>query len=235
MRTLLFISLLAIIASCNPQPQACINTTETNYTVGATANFVSCALDAERVVWNFGDGSSEFEGESANHTYTNAGTYQVELKALSKKDKKWDRATLIVNVTEAPTRYLTRIQLNSFNINNSQGQTWDTPPQANPDIVISYGIEGSASFNFTNPAVNDVALNQLPILWDFSTTVAKPILSNVNWVISILDNDGVGVGTPAFEDMSSFTVNPATADPDEPGIIRLTQSNFQLELHYIEL
>lgn len=235
MRILIIAALLAVIASCNPQPQACISTTKTNYAIGESAIFVSCALDAERIVWIFGDGSPEFEGESASHTFTTAGTYQVELKALSKKDKKWDRATLLVNIAENPTRYLTRIQLNSFNINNSQGQTWDVPPQTNPDITILYGIEGSASFNYTNPVVNEITLNQLPIFWDFSSTVAKPVLSDINWVISILDNDGLGVGAPAFEVMSSFNVNPATASPDEPGIIRLTQSNFQLELHFIEL
>jgi len=235
MRALFFVSVIATLASCNPQPQACISTTKANYAIGESAIFVSCSLDAERIVWNFGDGSPEFEGESASHTFTTSGTYQVELKALSKKDKKWDRATLLVNIAENPTRYLTRIQLNSFNINNSQGQTWDMPPQTNPDVVISYGIEGSASFSFTNPVINELALNQLPIFWDFSTTVAKPVLSDINWVISILDNDGLGVGTPALEVMNSFTLNPGTASPSEPGIIRLTQSNFQIELHYIEL
>jgi hypothetical protein len=116
MRALIFVSVIATLASCNPQPQACISTTKANYAIGESAIFVSCSLDAERIVWNFGDGSPEFEGESASHTFTTSGTYQVELKALSKKDKKWDRATLLVNIAENPTRYLTRIQLNSFNI-----------------------------------------------------------------------------------------------------------------------
>lgn len=233
-RILSFIALVLFIASCNPQPQACISTSSTSIRVGQSVNFTSCALDAKRLVWNFGDGSAETEGESASHVFTVPGVYQVELKALSNKDKKWDRSTVLINVAEAPARYLTKIQINSFNITNPMGGAWDAGGGPNPDIVISYGLADSQNREYTNPMLNEATVNQLPASWDFENTLAKPLLSNNDWLIEILDNEGV-LGTPAFEVMYSFLVNPATETPTEPGIIRLTQFNYQIELHFIEL
>ncbi|MEZ5173586.1 MAG: PKD domain-containing protein [Bacteroidia bacterium] len=233
-RILLFSVLALFIVSCNPQPQACISASSTSIRAGQSVSFTSCALDAKRLVWNFGDGSAETEGESAAHVFTTPGVYQVELKALSNKDKKWDRTTVLINVAEAPTRYLTKIQINSFNITNPQGGTWDAGVGTNPDIVISYGLADSQTREYTNPMLNEASVNQLPASWDFENTVAKPILSNNDWLVEILDNDGV-LGSPVFEVMYSFMINPATATPTEPGIIRLTQFNYQIELHFIEL
>jgi PKD repeat protein len=202
--------------------------------VGELISFTSCALDADNQEWNFGDGSSIVNGTNASHIYTSPGVYQVELKAFSKKDKKWDRSTLLINVVPAKTRYLTRFQLNAYNITNASGQSWDVQGGINPDVFISYGLENSSNRSFINPPKNDLALNELPVFWDFETTVSKPVLSNAQWVIDILDSE-VTAGNSVPEVMHSFSINPATIAPVEPGIIRLTENNFQLELHFIEL
>jgi len=222
-----------LLGACNPQPQSCIKTSATTLRVNEGFNFESCSEDASRLIWSFGDGTTA-EGNVVSHAYTTPGVYQVELKALSKKDKKWDRSTLIVNVSPAKNRYLTRISLTSYNITNPSGATWDVAPAQNPDIFLSFGIEGAANSQQTN-TVAEVALNMLPIFWDFTGNASQPLLSNTNWVIGIHDNDSVLQANPVNETMATFTVNPATATISAPGKITLTQSNFQLELDFIEL
>jgi hypothetical protein len=225
---------LALLSSCSKKPLACITVNKSIYTVGEAVNLTSCAVDADRIVWSFGDGSAEMEGESVTHTFSQAGSYLVEMRALSKKDKKWDRSNVIITVNSAKTRYLTRIQLNSYNINNPSGATWDAAPNANPDLLVEYGLDSSATRFTTNPVISDVSLNQLPINWDFSVSSAKPILSNSNWRIVLLDSDGT-ILQPSFESMAIFKFNPATITASSPGKIVLNDSNYQLELSFIEL
>ncbi|MFN5620854.1 MAG: PKD domain-containing protein [Flavobacteriales bacterium] len=47
----------------------------------ATVEFTNTSRDAEAFTWNFGDGSDEVYDENPAHTYMNAGTYEVMLKA----------------------------------------------------------------------------------------------------------------------------------------------------------
>lgn len=223
-----------LLSSCSKTPQACISVSKSVYLVGESASLSSCSVDAERVLWNFGDGSAESEGASVSHTFTQPGTYLVEMRALSKKDKKWDRSSVIITVNSAKTRYLTRIQLNSYNINNPSGTTWDVAPNSNPDLIIEYGLDSSATRYTTNPVINDVALNQLPVNWDFSASTNKPILSNNNWRIVLLDSDGT-ILQPSYETMAIFKLNPASIQASSPGKIILNESNYQLELSFIEL
>jgi hypothetical protein len=234
----LFLSLssavLLLFSSCTPEPQACISVNRTHVQQNEPLAFTSCALDAKRIVWNFGDGSVEVEGEQASHTYAQPGVYLVEMKALSKKDKKWDRTSVIINVDPYKTRYLTRLQINSFNINNIAGAPWDIAPGTWPDVYFEYGVAGSALRSTINPPINELQLNQCPVFWDFSSSVSKPILANNDYLIQMLDNDGTLL-QPASEVMASFNLNPATATPSAPGVITLTNSNYQIELHFIEL
>lgn len=224
---------LIFLASCNKQPQACISVTQTKIRPNDQITLNSCSEDAERFVWNLGDGTTK-EGPSITHAYTSPGLYQVELKVLSKKDKKWDRATVLMNVSPPPVRYLNRITISSFNINNSSGQPWDVGAGPNPDIFVQFGVELGAIAQRT-PIILDVALNTLPIFWDFSSNPDKPILSDAMWKFDIRDNDSVLPQDMLSELMASFVFNPATTPPNAPNKIVLIQSNYQLELDFIEL
>jgi PKD repeat protein len=227
------LGIITLFSNCTPQPQACISVNKTNIRAGESLSFTSCALDAKRIVWNFGDGSETSENSTVTHTFSSAGTYLVELKVLSKKDKKWDRSTVLITVSYPTARYLTRIQINSFDPLNSSGQSWDTNPDSGPDVYIGYGVDGSESQNYTS-LVNDLQLSQCPVFWDFGPQVGKPILSNQNWKLYLVDNDGNAL-QQAFQIMTEFSLNPATETPSEPGKIKLQNGNYQLELDFIEL
>jgi len=223
-----------LLSNCTPQPQSCLRADKTSILSGESVGFTSCALDYKRVVWNFGDGSATSDSANINHTFSTPGTYLVEQKVLSKKDKKWDRSTLLITVSYPyqPQRYLTRIQLNSFATTNN-GAAWDAIPASGPDVFISYGVDGSVS-QFSTSQIQDLQLANCPVFWDFSPDLNKLLLTNQTWRIRIADNDGTLV-QPASQTMSEFTINPATAAPAAPGKIELVSGEFKLEIDYLEL
>jgi PKD repeat protein len=225
---ILILTAFLFITGCTKTPQSCIVADKTIVEVGEPISFSSCAVDAKRTAWNFGDGAVS-EETTAQHAFAQPGIYQVQLRVYSNKDKKWDTSFLIINVKEK-IRYLKRIQLNSFNINNNNNQTWDANMNTAPDVFIQMGIAGSAIQSQTT-TIGELQLNQCPVFWDFST-VGYPQLTNENWRIALNDNDGTLV-QPASELMQEFVVNPYTA-PSNNNIINLISGNFSIDLIFVE-
>ena len=54
-------------------------------------------MDAHHTEWDFGDGSTATE-TSPTHIYSNAGTYTVKIKAMSKNMKKMDENTQTITI-----------------------------------------------------------------------------------------------------------------------------------------
>lgn len=224
------LAMLFIMASCTKEPQACFTVSTSNVNVNEVITFTSCAQDADRIVWNFGDGTTK-DGTSLQHAYTKEGTYQVEMKALSKKDKKWDRSTVIINVVNKQ-RYLSRVTINSYNISNSTGSPWDASPDLGPDVFMELSVDSSISKININPTANNIQLSQLPVFWDLNANGLIP-LSNQNWKLNLIDNDGT-ILQPASEVMATFVFNPYNTTLVAPDVMRLQSSNYQIDLQFVE-
>jgi PKD repeat protein len=224
------VAMLTLCIGCTPTPQACFTTNKTTVDVNEAVSLKSCGEDANRILWNFGDGYT-FEGDSATHAYAIPGTYLVEMKALSKKDKKWDRSTVIINVVKKQ-RYLSRIKINSINQLNPQGSSWDLFPDVGPDLYFELGVDSSQNSLTINPPANNIQTSQFPILWDLNSTGLIP-LSNQNWKLNLFDNDGTLL-QPNSELMTSFVFNPYSISLSSSNVIQLQQSNYQIELQIVE-
>ena len=96
----LLLSVVFVLAmtSCQKQPTAAFTASKTNATVNETIVFTNTSKDGSKYEWNFGDGAVS-STETAVHTYTTAGTYNVKLKVSSKNGKKSDEATSLITVT----------------------------------------------------------------------------------------------------------------------------------------
>lgn len=225
---ILGLALISILASCSKDPEACFDASSSNVTVGTAITFTSCANNGSKVLWDFGDGTKG-EGENVSHAYDRGGVYLVEMKVYSKKEKSWDRATRIINVGAGKTRFLSKIEVNSFNINKPDGSTWDALVNTEPDIFIDYGIANSGN-TFVTTTFNDAKLNQLPLVWDFGPNPNKVILTDANWRFQMRDADITG-----SELMEEFSINPLTAVATSPGKLVLTNQNNQITISFIEL
>lgn len=222
---------LVLLNSCTKQPDACFTASSSNVLVGEAVNFTSCAEEANSVIWDFGDGATA-EGSTASHSYARGGVYQVEMKAYSKKNKKWDRATRIINVGAGKTRRLTALQVNGFNLKKADNTEWDATVipgiPTEPDVFIEYGVKGGSK-TYATDVKNDAKLNELPFTWDFGPEPDKLILTDAEWFFRISDSDLAGA-----EKMHEFLINPLTIQATEPGKIVLSDQNNQITIFFTE-
>lgn len=102
MKKLIFVAVLFLtIAACKKNPVAVVSSDKDKAFTGETITFTSTSENAEKVSWDFGDGSSA-DGNETSHSYSAAGTYGVKVAVFSKKDKKADHGFVMVTITAKP-------------------------------------------------------------------------------------------------------------------------------------
>jgi PKD repeat protein len=231
MKKLLVICALPLaltFSSCKKNPVACFTADKTSVEIAETVTFESCATDANIIEWDFGDGATA-EGESATHAWTIPGTYVVQMKVLSKNDKKSDRYSVAITV-KGYTRYLTKAVLKAFPANKPDNSTWDgssfgSSPE--PDVLIRFRLANDSNWEYNSSVKSNIQASDLPYTWNL--TQQNIYLSNQSWTIELRDDDSFGTNL-ASELMNSWTVNPATSGSD--GIITLTATGYALDLYF---
>lgn len=78
---LLFVILFSVLLySCGKKPEADFTWSPENPKAGVEMQFTNISKDAKKYDWNFGD-MSIGKGKSPAHTYSNAGSYIIDLTA----------------------------------------------------------------------------------------------------------------------------------------------------------
>jgi PKD repeat protein len=233
--------------SCKKYPEACIVSDKSEITLGESIAFSDCSKDAEKKMWDFGDGKT-MEGDGHSHTYEKAGTYLVTLKTFSKKDKFSNSASKLITVNPVPvetplppppppippkTRYLNSIKITGYPATKPGGGTWDNAipiidPTTEPDIRIKLTIENS-TYVLTTSTQNNIKVVDLPYTWDYSPAPLK--LTNANWTIKMIDYDAgvAGVGE-SEEAMAEWAINPTTVTFNNNTILLSTTDGAIIEL-----
>lgn len=83
-----------------PKPTASFYASTTNAIVGDNISFTNNSKDADRCVWNFGDGQTSPDSNPC-HAYASKGVYNVVLTVYSPSEEKHDEMQMNINVTEA--------------------------------------------------------------------------------------------------------------------------------------
>ncbi|MBU0766102.1 MAG: PKD domain-containing protein [Bacteroidetes bacterium] len=92
------IAAMLYVTGCKKQPVADFTYSPmTGIKTGQAVQFTNTSENGVTYEWNFGDGLTS-DDESPSHTYTTPGTKFVELIVYSKKEKKDDKATAMLNV-----------------------------------------------------------------------------------------------------------------------------------------
>jgi hypothetical protein len=224
--TVITVVVSLIVLSCQKQPEACFKADKTKADIGQTVKFTSCSENAKIIEWDFGDGSTA-EGETASHSWNAPGSYIVQMKVLSKNQKKVDRFSSVITI-KGYTRYLSKIVLKEFPEKKQDSSNWDNSFGQNPepDVFVRLKLE-AGGWQFDTPVKTDIKAADLPYTWNL--TQENLYLSNQNWIIELRDDDSFG-STFATELMSSWTKNPANSGGN--GIISLTATGYSVELHY---
>ena len=100
MKRILFLLIVIpiVLISCDITPEALFIVDNIEPEVGEEVFFTNQSLNAVSFEWDFGDGTSSNESDPV-HIYTGTGTFQVELKAISKSgfsDKAYQ--TIVVKI-----------------------------------------------------------------------------------------------------------------------------------------
>jgi PKD repeat protein len=237
------IALLAVtvLAACKKKlPIACITSPKTEALVNEDISFTSCATDAAKISWGFGDATTA-DGESATHKFTKAGTYAVNQRVTSKKDKASDNAVVIVTIKDVPPappappepapkfRYLTKIVLKSFSALNGSAK-WDAGTlgfgQSDADLFVNFSVDGTVLFH--SEVIIDAAQAILPKTYNLSSFNIK--LESKPYTLDIGDDDGSNTG---WDKIKALTSNLGTAAATN-GKITLVDGDCSIDVYFEE-
>lgn len=241
---LILAGIAAFAVACTKQPFSDFDADKTETLQGTAITFTSRASNAERIIWNFGDGKTG-EGDIVSNVYTKAGSYLVTSTAFSKRDSKWDKSQLVVNITAPPVvptpppppppknRYLTKLVLKKFAAKKLDNSSWDSASTGTPepDIYVLLKLASPANWQ-TQTGVRSNAKDSA----DWDLTPQNLLLSNQNWEIEMRDEDNTtvfGVVIPASETMQTLTVNPATA-PITGKMIPVVSGAYEVNIYFDE-
>ena len=168
--------------------------TSTNVCQGETTHFTSASVgdDISGYQWDFGDGQTG-TGETANHTYAEAGTYQVTLTTEGSGGTCSDEATHNVTVYAVPAPVATA---NPASVQYAESST----------ITVDPGVEGTFTYHWepadmvTNPdsqTTQTVALTETQI---YTVTVTNEQGSCTNTAIVAVVMDGSNMTATATAD-----------------------------------
>ncbi len=234
--TIALLATTALVSCKKTLPVACLTASKTEATVNEDITFASCATDAASLAWNFGDAATA-TGESATHKYTKAGTYAVNLRAVSKKDKAADNAVVIITVKDAPIvvaqapkeRYLTKIVLKSFAQLNGTTK-WDPGTfgfaTSDADLFINFGADSTVLFH--SDIIINAGTGNLPKTYNLAAYNFK--LQNKIYTIDLGDDDGSNSG---WDKIRTLTANLGTATATN-GKITITDTDCAVDVYFEE-
>lgn len=218
---LLSLLVLLIVTSCKkPDPVACINIIPSKYEVDDEINFTAaCSENGVSYGWDFKDGTTSTDF-APSHTYTTPGTYVVELKAFSKKEKSVDIATRTIEIKSRPQQItIVYVELISFQQYNSSGNYWDS--DIYPDIRLSVFDSDVTHVDGAEIQNNAVFNQSYNYYLDFPITLAY----DNDYHIGLIDVDGSSI-----EMMEGIEFDPSKYSLSDPTSIELTKGDYHLRL-----
>jgi PKD repeat protein len=242
-KILVLLMLPAILISftgCRKTPVSCISADKKEITEGGEVAFTSCATDAARVVWDFGHGTT-VEGESATHKFTKAGVYLVTATSYSKKDKRSDKASVLITVNAPPapkSRYLTKVVLKGFPLKKPDGSNWDTSigSSPEPDVFIQLKLNDQ-NWSLRTSTIGNAKEADLPSTWYYAPE--NIFMVDSQWIVEIRDDNGLTYfGSGGSDLITEWTSNLSTATATG-GVITLTNTSNPsgsaiVEIHFEE-
>lgn len=114
-----------IFSGCkkNKEPSACFDLSSDKVFVGQDVEFTNCTDLGDSYLWDFGDGTSS-SYINPIHSFTNGGTFNVELKATNEHGSHTYSRNITVNGDLPIGMKINRISITKWPTNNN-GQAWD--------------------------------------------------------------------------------------------------------------
>lgn len=133
-------------------PVSCFTQNKSTIMVNETIQFGNCSSNADKVKWEFGDGTSSADF-TPTKSYSSAGVYNVKLTVYSASGNQSSESQSVItvndtngNVNNNPGPYtrffITKVEIMNFPPKTPAGQAWDG--DSGPDMFVSMVPAGSA-------------------------------------------------------------------------------------------
>jgi len=176
--------------------------------VGVPVEFVNESFNADFYVWDYGDGSQTDSGKTVVngvHTYSEAGTYTVALRAYTQDDQVMEE-TIDIAVGE---RFLTGISILNIPRLKPNGRYWDADSSGADVLVFFSPIDNATAENtlFT-PVIENVndttSDNATPLSFGLNVDFK---INDEDYALDVLDVDSIPDSDPEFEVILGNTDN----------------------------
>jgi PKD repeat protein len=221
MKFLALLFALFLFCSCKKnEPVACISSMDEKYEEDDKVTFLAnCSENGFRYYWDFGDGNNS-EEKNPEHIYNSPGTYVVELKVYSEKNKSFNSDFRTVTIKERPVSVLiTSIILSSFPELNWLENSWDVGGL--PDV--RFQIVDGATIYLDGSEVAQNADCNLSYTYYSDFPITLPYSSN--YFINVVDEDGV-----TDELVSVINFNPSSYSMNEESTVLINDGDCTLIL-----
>jgi PKD repeat protein len=175
MRKYYFILFLIVFYTCKREDletnvKACFDfSPESNLKIYDSIQFSNCSENAEKYIWDFGDGNYSFD-KNPKHSYTNHGNYKIRLAVL--KDNIMDTISKNLIVNRKPDRIIytslnPQISLKSIDSTHQDGSSNPYCPLTSVQTFPSRG-NANCKLDLDSNAINDfvVQVYHQPITCD---------------------------------------------------------------------
>lgn len=171
-------------------PTADFSFTSTNLTAPASIVFENKSANATSYVWDFGDNSSNSLDKNPSHTYTNAGTYTVELLVTGQGGTASKTQTIQIKTPIKPTTAkITNVTVTEISWIDEDSKAWDSSSDG-PDIQFYLVDTDTYKDQISSVIYNNVTKSQFPLSW---TNMSAKNISNLSksYDLSIEEIDGL--------------------------------------------
>lgn len=212
---------LIFLSSCKddeplPISSAGFETASVAPEIHVPVQFINNSLNADSYVWDYGDDSQLDSGQTVvngKHTYTEAGTYTVKLRAYT-QDGQMTESTEDITVGK---RYLTDAIILNIDMLDQDSMAWDDD-ESGPDVLMQLGPSSAQSVEeLVGVFIENLNTGDFTTPIGISTQDFIPEdfeLKNEEYFLALDDVDTVD-NEADFQPMVSIGFNPITNESEQ--------------------
>ncbi len=203
------------ITTVYPNPTAIFSTSNACVNANATFTNTSTVTNLDFYLWNFGDGNSNAittNPGNATHSYSTAGTYSVDLIAVSQagcRDTSVSSVTInplpVVSTNNSNTCLGGSVMLNASTSNGTLPYSYQWipgGPAVSPSITTTYTVTVTDANGCTDMDMATVEVNPLPVV---SITASDTVLHN-SGSVTLIANGANNYSWNTGESINAITV-----------------------------
>jgi PKD repeat protein len=218
-----------------PMPQAGFDVLNANnLEKHVPVQFINNSINAAEFKWDFGDGAFDSLNVAPEHIYTEDGTYDVTLTAVT-EDGQTSSETKSITVKSRVLVAFSVANIDFLNRDLDPPAPWDDD-DTGPDLIFIFGAQSAPieDIIFTD-TIQNLTQEDLPLDWEFPQGQGLELTNELHDLV-LLDADPEKQEDPKYDVMFGIELNPITypfsikGDQDN-GLLQVSIGGFAIDLY----